>query len=549
MQRSTQDTRRGYFKKTLQAEDARKKREDTTIALRKNRRNDAVAKRRNIVTVSADAVEEPVDPALLPQLVQLLYETNDVQSLFEATSSIRKMLSVPKDPPIAEVVAANVLPRFTEILKDDANPALQLEAAWALTNVAAGTSDQSRAVVESGAVPEFVRLLSTSESAEVCEQAMWALGNAAGDSAELRDFVLQNDAMTPLLAWLCNEEIQPSMLRNATWVLSNLFRGKPKPPFELVQAALPILAHLVQHIQDDQVLTDVCWALAYMSEESIQPVIEANVVRRVVELMEHPDEAVKTAILRTVGNIVTGDDLQTQLVVSLGALRSLRPLLSSESKAIRKEACWIISNIAAGTVAQIQEVIDTEELVSMLVQVMTHDEFVIKKEAAWAISNATTGATAAQIRYLVRAGVIAPLCDLLSCIEPVIINVALEALENILAVGESDLANFGMNPYCVMVEETGGLDRIELLQNHVNNPIYGRSGALLTRFFGAAELVEDPTGILRGIQAYAEMASPWDSPLTAVDFRSSDMGNQPLTTARRQIEFNVPAEANFSLDS
>ncbi len=59
--------------------------------------------------------------------------------------------------------------------------------------------------------------------------------------------------------------------------------------FCVVQAkpALPALERLI-HSNDEEVLTDACWALSYLSDgtnDKIQAVIEAGVCRRLVELL------------------------------------------------------------------------------------------------------------------------------------------------------------------------------------------------------------------------------------------------------------------------
>lgn len=59
-----------------------------------------------------------------------------------------------------------------------------------------------------------------------------------------------------------------------------------------------------------------------------------------------------------------------------------------------------------------------------------------------------------------------PLCDLLSCLDNKVIQVALDGLENILRVGEEDRITQGsaaVNQYAIQVEEQGGMDAIQEL--------------------------------------------------------------------------------------
>lgn len=148
-----------------------------------------------------------------------------------------------------------MLPILVDCLKRDDQPTLQFEAAWALTNIASGSTAQTQSVVLAGSVEHFLRLLHSPHQ-NVCEQAVWALGNIIGDGPYCRDLVIKLGVVPPLLQFI-TPDIPMSFLRNVTWVIVNLCRSKdPPPPEETIQQLLPALAFLIQH-SDTNVIYDI----------------------------------------------------------------------------------------------------------------------------------------------------------------------------------------------------------------------------------------------------------------------------------------------------
>mmetsp|Transcript_11911 Transcript_11911/g.28021 ORF Transcript_11911/g.28021 Transcript_11911/m.28021 type:complete len:268 (-) Transcript_11911:25-828(-) len=163
----------------------------------------------------------------------------------------------------------------------------------------------------------------------------------------------------------------------------------------------------------------------------MQAVIETGVLPRVTELLGHVENSVQTPALRTVGNIATGDDTQTQACLDTGVLNWLNRLLASPRMNTRKEACWTLSNITAGNTAQIQQVVEAD-LVPHLIHLCDATEFEVKKEACWAISNASSGGTKAQLHHLVEEGVITAMTRIIeSSPDQRVTLVALECLSNL----------------------------------------------------------------------------------------------------------------------
>ena len=476
--------RKQGLKKGVNTEDSRRRRADTTIQLRKNKKEEGLAKRRNIMVnnfvTDSSAVTDSPSSKFSDLMIKL--NSNDINDVTEGIRGFRKALSVETNPPVQECIDVGAVPHFVKLLQFDDNTAIQFEAAWALTNIA--STDRTQVVVDSGAVPHLVHQL-MSGSADVREQCAWCLGNVAGDGTSYRDIILDCGGLEPLLKNVLNPE-NVSLLRNCVWALSNFCRGKPQPDLHIIQPAFEAISILLNNCNDQQTIVDACWALSYLSDgtnDRIQQCVDHQVVPQLVQMISSGQTQAVVPALRTLGNIVSGEDSQTQTVVDCGALPVVMPLLGHSKKNIRKETCWMLSNIAAGNRSQVNALATTPNLITqVLLQLSSGIEWDVRKEAAWVISNIATGGSKANVISLIENNAIEPLCDLLDVAEVRILLVAMEALESILKHGESAKMDC-----TTLIDEAEGVDKLELLQEHENEDVYQRAVKILETYFGGEE--------------------------------------------------------------
>ncbi|GLC42325.1 hypothetical protein PLESTB_000659400 [Pleodorina starrii] len=334
-----------------------------------------------------------------------------------ATRAIRKALSKESKPPIQEIVDLGALPRLVYLMTLKEVPELQLESAWAVCNVASGTSAQCSAAVEAGALPPAMQLLAA-ETSNLREQAAWLLGNVAGDGATLRDKCLEAGMLPPLLAAADGEtEVKP--LRQYIWLLLNVTRFKPRQRQTLLDV-LPCVARVAASTEDDETLADGMSALAHIADDCTAEVVAAAraAVERAGKLVNNPatPKGVVLSASKVLSALCAGDEAATQLVIDTGVLAGgYKRLLEEDTGAgLLREVAFAISNIAAGTQDQALAVVEAG-LLAPLAAVFRRcpSADAVHREATWALSNIATKGLPSLAHAVLQAGAAAPLADYL----------------------------------------------------------------------------------------------------------------------------------------
>ncbi|DBA90595.1 hypothetical protein WJX77_008981 [Trebouxia sp. C0004] len=376
--RSDQYKKAGYT--ATEASDARRSQaaeasKNTRDALLRVKR----VKRGPVETVSnpSDALVQPESPQTkVQQLVAALNTASLAQKAkLRAISALRRILSTDA-PPFEAAIQAGAGACLIKALLLRQQSAINLkiifEAAWAITNLAAGPQECVEAILP--AAPLLILLLRTHSSSHIAEQSAWALGNLAGESPEIRARLQSNGAVRPLLQLVLAATGQPglrviSTACTAAWALSNMLQDSSTVVREVlaVTGAAQGLVQLLNSTTSPELLLEIAWVLCHasFSQADVNRLVHLGLLKAVIRqsslclqagptstVGEHTKLPLLRPLLRITANVAAlgGRDAAVELLappLCLEAVTLVHCCLTNREAGLQAEAAWLCTNMAA----------------------------------------------------------------------------------------------------------------------------------------------------------------------------------------------------------
>ncbi|CAD8144936.1 unnamed protein product [Paramecium pentaurelia] len=346
---------------------------------------------------------------------------------------------------IQKVLQTNVQFNIFSIVKMDSIPLLRYEALWIISNIVFETQQQIQIILDNDGI-NILFLGLESQYDEFIELGVWALANIAADNIKFRDMLLQKGILFHLKRiWKQQKKTKSELIKTIVWALSNLAKGKPTTKFG-IRGLILILSEIIIRTDDEEQLIDSSWGLSYLVQDiyEIDMQIDKRLIKKLTVLLNSTKHTLITPALKTIGNILSGNDEQKNQVLQAGVLQSFEILLQHKCKSIRREVCWSLSNIVAGTIPQIKQIIRNDQLPKSLLKQLQLNDLQIKKQIAFFVSNSAIYAELIDLEYLIGS------CKLIQKIQ----------FEGKFAV------------YKQLIEDQKIIAKVIQLQSHPNDTIY-----------------------------------------------------------------------------
>ncbi|CAO3628611.1 unnamed protein product [Cunninghamella blakesleeana] len=480
------------------------------------------------VSIYNNDPSDGLDKTSFPTLKYHLY-SEDPKKCFYGVQSLRRYLTQGSEANnVDDLLELNILPQLKKLLCYHEETELQFECAWIVTNIAAGTTEHTHALVEADFIPALLECMTSNISTITAKaQAAWALSNFAGESSNLRELLMREDAMTVVAKVLddaCNDIMDPAVQRSystgkvvirdydlctdikaLTWALSNMCRGgfRTADYWQMYVPAFKVLTRCTTFDHKD-IWIDSCWGLSRIlyNMHEVTPFynsvrISHDLCTRLTQLLKEENISIIVPVLRTVINITSGLNEHTAALLETPLLNNLVDLtLPDVPVSIRRDSFLILANIAASDAELLQSLFNAPSIMSSVVQhicVPGHtynkdtykwyptvsnayynlsEEWKITTESLWILSNLTNMGSDEAICSLLAAHheIPASLIALLNFIDMPLTTCTktIDVIINIVGRTNkiSTISSYSINPYVRQFNEFNLKEVLPLLRKH-----------------------------------------------------------------------------------
>ena len=229
-------------------------------------------------------------------------------------------------------------------------------------------------------------------------------------------------------------------------------------------------------------------------KDIMDKIIEMNLLPKIMDIIDKSDinfdQNQILFSLRILGNFVAMENsYYTDKVIECNILDELKKLMEPQySFGIRKEASWIISNIAAGTPQQLTKLYENNFQDILFNIILNEDNSKIKENCLWALYNYSNINNPEYLDILVEKGFLDIIIKRFSIDNGDTLGCSLEALAKILMDGKKkDPAMF--NIIETKINELDILKELKnLYKNNVENICKSKIEFILNNIFGIKDL-------------------------------------------------------------
>ena len=310
------------------------------------------------------------------------------------------------------VVLLQVIKTYIELKNIDYE--LQVNGRWILTNVAAGTFNQTNYIIEQNAIPILLNGLTVpmllncrnGKDLTITRISIEALSNIAGNDISARNLLLENNIL-PRIEIIINqtavyyirsnpydENKQEQILylfRAISDLICNLSYGFPIPHKTELFRMIDILS-VLKNYKDKNVFEKILHSFAHISKEFDDDIrrlfFTRGFIRICVDCFLNEFKDLMYPAITCIGNHVNA--LDDMYLIQLRILPKCKEILENDCnnfcQTMRKKVCWMISNIVDESNIYI-ELLTSSKIMKILLTILSTECYAIARESMYVICN------------------------------------------------------------------------------------------------------------------------------------------------------------------